>query len=649
MRGSSCVSILALLLLVVFSAMAQADIKIRTLDGVVLAGRIYDLGNEYLELAGRLGSNPILKRNVRSWSQVELKTPEPPGIILVFLSGHEVSGGVRFDTGTSEWVVDLELGSARYPDSEVKRTIQPNGICSDDRFTVRCDFEDRIKRAIAGVRSGEPFASREGSEFLRAAGFFSKRFLEEALVDEENEEIRRILLEERLRMALPEGVTKARPNFLEQLSTSKPNDRVNLLSEALMENGSDLYPLLGLLLLDDSQSATVRSFAVDILQRTHSIKELILAWKSSQAHAQLALAIALGENGVYIGIITLIDALELDEEAARAIAAGKLLEYTGEQFGFDPAGDAATRASAVKLWREWWHGNKDQIEKIAVAAFHGGDASQERRRASDLWRQGIESEALGRFDAAEHFYRNATKVDPTAMGPFVSFGILLYQQRSDFEGALTLFRRALGRDAGLGDEIIERLCYYHIGRIYQFGLDFDRSRVALLKAIQLDPNYSDAWFELGRNLYEEAILDSGDIEQRKKQLIEARDTFKNGIQALVRYRGGLVVVDRTNLPFDSSLPFSARDHNRSLRDIRIRILEELGRFRGRISAISLILGDPDRVIAEHKAARIEGSLNEELARMLTVAKRLQRESEPPEGEPVPSGGVIEEGNPDSHN
>ena len=99
MRGSSCVSILALLLLVVFSAMAQADIKIRTLDGVVLAGRIYDLGNEYLELAGRLGSNPILKRNVKSWSQVELETSEPPGIILVFLSGHEVSGSVRFDTG----------------------------------------------------------------------------------------------------------------------------------------------------------------------------------------------------------------------------------------------------------------------------------------------------------------------------------------------------------------------------------------------------------------------------------------------------------------------------------------------------------------------------------------------------------------------
>jgi hypothetical protein len=109
------------------------------------------------------------------------------------------------------------------------------------------------------------------------------------------------------------------------------------------------------------------------------------------------------------------------------------------------------------------------------------------------------------------------------------------------------------------------------------------------------------------------------------------------------------VVDRTNLPFDSALPFSARDHNRTLRQLRVRILEELGRFRGRISAISLVLGDPDRVIAEHKAARTEGSLNEELKRMLIAAKRLQRESEPPEGEPVPSGAVTGEGNPDNRN
>lgn len=629
--------VINLVLLVLSVTVVQADIRIVKLDGSVLEGRFYDLGNEYLEMESRLGSSLLLKREVKGWSQVESDEPEPSGIILVIQGGHEVAGNVRFDSGTREWVVDLELGSARYPDSEVKRTIQPNGVCSDDRFTIRTDFSDRIQRSIDGVRSGDKMADKEGREFLRAAGFFARRFIEEAQAIENGEVFRQILLEERLRMALPAGITESRPNFLDQISSGNPTQRVELLREVLLENGSDLYPLLGLLLLDDDQSPPVRSFAVDVLQRTHSIRELLSAWRSSQANAQLALAIALGENGIYIGISTLIDALELEEVGARAIAAAKLLEYTGESFDFDASGAAPSRAEAVKKWREWWQENKVRIEKIALAALDHNELSSERRRASDLWRQGIEAEAGGFIDGAERFFHKAIEIDPTAIGPFVSLGILLYQHRSDFEGALVAFRKALGREAGPGDEINERVCYYHIGKIYQLGLDFDRARGALLKAIQLDPNYSDAWYELGRIQSEEALLNSGDVETRRGQLLEARETFSSGIEALGRYREGLVVVDRTNLPFDSALPFSTRDHNRSLRELRARILEELGRFRGRIAAISLVLGDTDRVIFEHKAARNEGSLNDELDQLAIQARRMSQEAESKEGENNSSG------------
>ena len=635
-------SILTLLLIVMPIAIAEADVRLRTLEGSVLAGRVYDLGNEYLELGSRLGATLVLKREVKGWSQIEADKEEPAGIILVFQSGHEVAGNVRFDTESREWVVDLELGSARYPDSEVKRTIQPNGVCSDDRFTVRSDFDDRIQRAIAGVRSEDAMANKEGAEFLRAAGFFARRFIEDALVAEENVVFRRILLEERLRMALPAGITESRPNFLDQISDGNPKQQVELLREALLENGSDLYPLLGLLLLDEGQSPQVRTFCVDVLQRTHSVRELLSAWQSSQARAQLALAIALGENGIYIGISTLIGALELEEAGARSIAAEKLLEYTGEHFGFEAAGDSAERAESVKLWRGWWQQNKERIKKVAESVLAGEELSAERRRASDLWRQGVAAESAGYIDAAERFFRQATEVDPTAMGPFVSIGILLYMSRSDYDGALESFKMALGRKAGVGDGINERICYYHIGRIYQLGLDFNRSRTALQKAIQLDPNYSDAWFELGRIQSEEAMLNSGDIEKRRGQLVEARETFENGIQALARYREGLVVVDRTNLPFDSALPFSARDHNRTLRELRSRVLKELGRFRGRVAAISLVLSDPQRVIDEHRTARLEGSLNDELERLLVPARRLLEEGKPEQGEPVPAGGVIEE-------
>ncbi|MGE4619173.1 MAG: tetratricopeptide repeat protein [Planctomycetota bacterium] len=610
------------------TAEASVRVRIRTQAGVVLEGRVYDLGNEYLEVGSRLGNTRILKREVKGWSLVDTESEESPGILLIMKNAHEISGNVRFDAGTREWVVDLELGSARYPDSQVERTILPNGICSDDRYAIRADFHERITRALDGVRSDDAMAKKEGSEFIRAAGFFAWRYLEEALAAGENIEFRKILLEERFRMALPVGLTDSHPHFLKNLTEGNSKTQIELLRGALLENGSDLYPLLGLLLLDEAQSADVRSFSVDVLQRTHSVKELLSAWQSSTAHAQMALAIALGENGVYIGISTLINALELEEVAARSIAADKLMEYTGQLLGFEPDGDPVARAESVKLWRQWWTENQKRIEKIAVSVLEGKELSAERRRASDLWRQGIEAESESRFDAAERFYRKAIEVDPTAMGPFVSLGIFLYQNRSDYDGALESFRKALGREPGIGDGINERTCYYHIGRINQLGLDFDRARTALLKAIQADPNYSAAWFELGRILSEEALLNSGDLEQRKIQLKEALETFENGIVALIRYREGLIVVDRTNLPFDSALPFSTRDHNRSLRDLRMRILEELGRFRGRISALSLVLGDPSRVLKEFQLARTEGSVSDELKRLVVVARGILQEGDP---------------------
>jgi len=630
----------SLLCSILFSdAMASSDVRVRMRSGEIFEGRVYDLQNEYLELSRRLGSKTILKRDVLGWSLKETAKPEPAGILLILEEGHEVGGGVRFDPGTREWVADLELGSARYADSKVRRTIQPSGVCSDDRFTLRDDFEERIQRALAGVRAGTGVNREEGLQFLRSAGFFAVRYLKEELTRGDQPVLRRLHLEEQFRMSLPEGITSTRPNFLDHLSKGSSREQVDLLREGLLEHGPDMYPLLGLLLIDDGQSNAVRTFSVDVLQRSHSIHELVLAWEQSNGKAQLALAIALGENGVYVGISTLIETLGLEELAARRIAASKLLEYTGESFGYEAEGEESAREESILRWRGWWEQNRARVESVTLAALDGRIFSEERRKASDLWRQGLKAEADQQLQVAEQFYKQAIEVDPTAMGPFVSLGILQYQKRAQYDEALESFRRAINRSPGPGAEVNARTCYYHIGKIYQFGLDFDKARGALLKAVQLDENYSAAWYELGKIQYDEALLAQSGVEERREKLVIARETFHNGLEALQRYREGLVVLDRTNLPFDSDLPFSTRDHNRTLRELRSRILQELGNFHGRISAISLVLGDPKRVLAQYGEARTEGSLNDELERLLDAAQEILQ-SEDQDGVPVPSGGAV---------
>ena len=56
------------LLLTLLSTPAEAQVRVRMLDGKIVEGRIYDLGNEYLELSRRLGTKLILKREVLGWS-----------------------------------------------------------------------------------------------------------------------------------------------------------------------------------------------------------------------------------------------------------------------------------------------------------------------------------------------------------------------------------------------------------------------------------------------------------------------------------------------------------------------------------------------------------------------------------------------------
>ena len=611
---------------------AQAQfVRLVLPGGEAVQGRVYDLHNEYLELDRRLGSTRILKDDVQRWSFVdEPGGKEPSGLLLVLDSGHEIDGKVRFDSRTREWVVEVELGGARYPDSQVARTIRPGGICSDGLFTPRVGFPDRVQAAIEDVRNGEPVSRSEGKTYLRMAGYFALGTIEENLEAEgENADLERLVLEERFRISLPEGISSQHPTFIEDLTQGSESRRFEVLRDALLEHGSDLYPLLGLLLLDEDQSVQVRSFSIDVLRRTHRIIDLINAYRKSESRSQFALALALGDNGVYIGIPTLIESLSLVNLEARKIAFNKLEEYTGETFGFDPNSDPTGQQEALDRWQEWWHQNRRKVEETLKFALSPDRENPQRRRAADLWRQGILAEADLRLDSAEQFYLRAVREDPTALGPLVSLGIFRYQKRGDFEGGIEYFRRAIGKETGVGDTELMRLSYYHLGRIYQLGYDFARARGSFLKAISLDPGYADAWFDLGNVQYEEALVsDRGDVAKRRETFSEARSTLEQGVRALLRYRQDLVLVDRANLPFDSELPFSTREHNRSLNEIRNRIKEEIARFYDQIAVISLALGEREASLTSIEKAIMQGGESvPRLKILITLLRSLGRTEE----------------------
>ncbi len=634
------------------SAADAGDERVRLVlyNGDAIEGRVYDLGNQYLELHRSLGSTRLAKSEVESWTLVIDREAEgaPPGILIVLRGGHEIGGDVRFLPETLEWVVRLGAGEARYPEKEVIRTIPPSGVCSDGKFTPRVGFLDRIREAVESVRSESVLAQEEGKTFVEAAGFFGLRELERSLAESGmNETLARLELRERFRVVLPAGIEVSFPKLLDQLSDGQSDTRVPVLQEALVEQGSDLYPLLGLLLLDPRQPVEVRSFSIDVLGRMHRIRELLEAFRTSKGRAQLALAIALGDNGVYIGIPTLIEALSIDastgehgskgSKSARELALQRLHEYSGENFGFDPETSPEQQAAAIDRWRTWWNENRPAVEDSLRQNLVEGTESPRRRRAADLWRRGMMARARGQNESAEQFFAQAREADPTSMAPLVSLGIIAYDYRQDLQGGIDFFRQALSRPSAEGEEPLRRLCYFHLGRIYQEARDYEMARKSLVKAVEIDPSFSGGWYELGRVQYQQALLISGeDPGRRREALVDARSTFEDGIRAIEGARERQTILDTNALPYDDDLPFSTREHNRSLREIREQLRVEIGRFHHQCAVISLALGEP-QVAKGHIAKAREFSIepSEPLERLEATVDRLieraGRQAETPGG------------------
>ena len=627
-RRSSGLALAALLVCLVTPSWAGERVRLLLHTGERLEGRVYDIRDQYLEVHRSLGSKRLAKSDVANWVLVvdPGAEEEPSGLVIVLRGGHEISGKIRFVEETLEWIVDLPAGQARYPENEVLRVIPPSGMTSDDRFTPRKGFDEEIAAAIADVRSADSMRMSRGKLFLENAGYFALRDIQKSIeTDGPNPILRQLSIQERFRVVIPDGIEEILPNLTQELRATRPETRVAVLREALIETGADLYPLLGLMLLDREQPSAVRSFAIDVLGRMHQVRDLLIAYPESEGRAQIAIAIALGDNGVYLGIPTLIDALELPTSEAtqtvegltvQELAVRRLREYSGETYGFQVSGTEEERKEAIAKWREWWTENRVAIEDSVEEILATGDESPRRRRAADLWRQGQMARARGQLETATTFFERARKEDPTSAAPLISLGIVAYTWREDHLAAIDYFRQALSRPISEGQDHLERLCYFHLGRIYQLGRDYDMAVQALAKSVEVDPSYSQGWYELGMVQYRQALLLGGDeVERRRGALIGARDTFAEGVSALESYRENQSLLDLNSLPFDEELPFSSRDHNRSLRDIREQLQAEIARFHYQMAVISVALGETRNARTHIEKAKDSPNPPEGIARL----------------------------------
>ena len=143
--------------------------------------------------------------------------------------------------------------------------------------------------------------------------------------------------------------------------------------------------------------------------------------------------------------------------------------------------------------------------------------------------------AAKKFDEALVFADKISAALPQNIGILISM-VNINLQKGDVAATETYINKALALDP------LNKQLYYVLGTSYMDKKENDKATAALQKALEIDPNYSEALYQLGAHLYNLAVekrnatveLDYKDPKAAKLEA-EAMDLFKQALDPLEKY------------------------------------------------------------------------------------------------------------------
>jgi hypothetical protein len=259
-----------------------------------------------------------------------------------------------------------------------------------------------------------------------------------------------------------------------------PKNQIEALRRAAIADPEGVVPLLQRTIKSPDRSPDVQAHAISqlaVMVKNFELLELLDSTRDGRL--RMAVAVALGGNGIYAGIPVLIEVLKSEDPQARRMAIDQLREWLGETRGYFADDTAEGRQRAVENWERWWRENGQEVIAVATKAILGPDRIPEADRkksrdfaklANDAWTEMAslkpedEGKAFAR-DKADYYFDRALVADPTNTSLRLGRAIFLYVVQADTAQALRemdILQRTL--PAGqFGQE--KSLIAYHKGRI----------------------------------------------------------------------------------------------------------------------------------------------------------------------------------------
>ncbi len=577
-------------------------------NGNVLHGQVSDPGRNYVELKSELGTQVVRKRDI---DRVEVGRSEIAQPVdtdrLILLDGRTVEGEVTNSPDGRNVIVRIPGGgSAIYPRSEVAKIIPRGTVAHDRPVSGPQELAVHVKKLVARLAQGG-VSGRNAESELRSLGIFAVRHLREeskTVQGDSATRIRSILAANELRKIVGDTLDSKLPEIYGHLESGEAATRVEALKAAIIIAPGEAVPLMLFKLEDPDEDGEVRSFCVEVLRRLNRYRELVAAYKRAEGSLALALAMAMGENGLYLGIPTLISALTEENLGLRLIAGESLKAFTGEEY--TPVSDAPIDQwqAAAEQYQAWWREHEDKIlsQTKALIAIEP-EKTEQRARAILRWRKGADFWERDQLMPAAAAFREAIDIDPTYARAALSLAILLYRHQGKFSEAVAVLESLVqGRYPDVSDDLLAR-AHYHLGMLNRQRRMWAASVSWLRRAIRTKRDYLDAYLALGESLYRWALArDQLSAKRRRELLSLAEQAYREGQAQLAEYEKKLVVLPVDDLPGGDQAPYKRRAYRMSLKTLRDFLKELKVSFSVDLARVYLSIGDLGKAETEARRA-----------------------------------------------
>jgi tetratricopeptide (TPR) repeat protein len=539
MRSLAFVGLALALALAAGSAALGDTVKLK--DGKIIKGRVTDRGayviveHDYAPSPATVNAQPqprnastrIDRRDIES-IEVDGAAPKQASDldVVVFVNGDELPGRVEIRDGGKDVVIvsgDKRGQGELHFESRLVRTILWSQRSQSEQRSGDAPIGTAIKTLLADATSKDPEAARDARARLYALGVYALPYLESRAEDPDpavRAAIARVLEVARLKSYMTPGLAERVPGLARQIVETTGAERIAAVKDAVVGSPQDCAPILVHLAKTDHDPA-VRAFVLGQLQLMGRTRELMDLLDSKEGALRFAAAVALGDNGVYVGIPLLIEGLKHPEAQVRKVAIAKLDAWTGQFFGYFADDPEAERAKHVAEWEEWWKKEGPAlVERSLRATTEPGRVSDDDKAfgvahwttAQDMWGRinqlGLEGDA--RRAEVEKVKRELEKsLDryPQNVNARISLGVLEYMELGDAASARKELDLVLRRYDDESSPRARFMAHYHLARAEEADRKWAEAEQDLHLALTIEPKSADALKALGLLLYDRAIGD----------------------------------------------------------------------------------------------------------------------------------------------